>query len=367
MDDPAGARPAWGPAAAAETDPGTHAPPAAVPTPAHWDRFRRLSSVHRTIEEFLGDHPQERGAWLVAGYAGGIALWMALAGPWQWAAILALCGAVGFAAALIAARGSLPWLALALGGMALAVAAGMGTIWLRADLAGTPPLAQSLAADVTARIVAREPGTAGARLVIALVPPGQVRAIRAYLPLPWTSDAAVLGPGAVLRARMRLAPPAEPIVPGAHDFAFDAWFAGIGATAAIEGPITVLTPAPAAHLAWRDALASRIATRIGGSAGRIGAILVTGPHRGLDAADAQAMRDAGFAHLLVIGGLHVGMVIGTVYLLVLRGLALLPWLALRVRLPVVAALAGALAGIGYGVMTGGGVPTTRAVVVANPT
>ena len=364
MTDPAGARPAAGPAAAGNSGAVTHPVPAAPTSAAPWDSLRRLSSVQRTIEQFLTDHPGARAVWLVSGYAGGIALWLALPGVWQWLAVLALCAAAGLAALAWGAKGTAPWSALALGSMALALAAGMATIWLKADLAGAAPIVRPMAVDATVRVIARETGPAGTRLVIALVPPGAGRPIRASLVLPWTRVVPGLAPGAMLRTRLRLAPPAPPLVPGAHDHAFDAWFSGIAATAEAVGPITVVSPASDRGESWREDLAARIAARIGGSPGRIAAILATGPHQGLDPGDAQAMRDAGFAHLLVIGGLHVGVVIGAAWWIVLRGLALFPWLALRLRLPVVAALAGALAGVGYGVMTGGGVPTVRAVVVA---
>ena len=76
------------------------------------------------------------------------------------------------------------------------------------------------------------------------------------------------------------------------------------------------------------------------------------------------MRDAGLTHLLSISGLHVSAVIAAVYLIAIRLLALWPWLALRVRLPVVAAGAGALAGIGYTLLTGAEVPTIRSCVGA---
>jgi competence protein ComEC len=60
----------------------------------------------------------------------------------------------------------------------------------------------------------------------------------------------------------------------------------------------------------------------------------------------------------------VSAVIGATYVLVVRLLALWPWLALRVRLPLVAAGAAALAGIGYTVLTGAEVPTVRSVAGA---
>jgi competence protein ComEC len=76
------------------------------------------------------------------------------------------------------------------------------------------------------------------------------------------------------------------------------------------------------------------------------------------------MRDSGLTHLLSISGLHVSAVIAAAYFAVLRLLALWPALALRVRLPVVAAAGGALAGIGYTLLTGAEVPTVRSCVAA---
>ncbi|MCZ8170602.1 MAG: ComEC/Rec2 family competence protein, partial [Brevundimonas sp.] len=63
-------------------------------------------------------------------------------------------------------------------------------------------------------------------------------------------------------------------------------------------------------------------------------------------------------------GLHVTAVIAAAYLLVLKLGALWPWLALRVRLPLVAAAGGALTGIGYTLLTGAEVPTVRSCVAA---
>ncbi|WP_374530655.1 ComEC/Rec2 family competence protein [Novosphingobium sp.] len=76
------------------------------------------------------------------------------------------------------------------------------------------------------------------------------------------------------------------------------------------------------------------------------------------------MRDAGLTHLLSISGLHVSAVIAAAYFLALRLLGLAPWLALRLRLPIVAAGAGALAGVAYTVLTGAEVPTIRSCIGA---
>src|SRR3546814_5947485 len=76
------------------------------------------------------------------------------------------------------------------------------------------------------------------------------------------------------------------------------------------------------------------------------------------------MRDSGLTHLLSISGLHVSAVIAAAWLLAIKLLALWPWFALRVRLPVVAASCGAFAGIGYTLLTGAEVPTVRSCAAA---
>jgi competence protein ComEC len=82
-------------------------------------------------------------------------------------------------------------------------------------------------------------------------------------------------------------------------------------------------------------------------------------------ATAQAMRDAGLAHLLSISGLHIAVVVGIVALLMRWLLGLWPWL---VRVPVptlaLALAAGALAGLAYTLLAGAQVPTVRAVIAA---
>src|SRR5690606_27391441 len=65
-----------------------------------------------------------------------------------------------------------------------------------------------------------------------------------------------------------------------------------------------------------------------------------------------------------ISGLHVSAVIAAAYLLAVKLLALWPWLALRVRLPLVAAGVAALAGVAYTLLTGAEVPTVRSCVGA---
>jgi competence protein ComEC len=152
-------------------------------------------------------------------------------------------------------------------------------------------------------------------------------------------------------------------VPGAYDYARQAWFDTIGATGRAFAPVTVVRPALEGG-ELRAALSRHIAERLPGSEGGIAAALATGDVGAIGEADAEAMRRAGLAHLLSVSGLHITAVVAATMIVVLRLLALSPWLALRVRLPLVAAAAAAAAAIGYTALTGWQVPTIRSCVAA---
>jgi competence protein ComEC len=116
--------------------------------------------------------------------------------------------------------------------------------------------------------------------------------------------------------------------------------------------------------ALQRGLADHVRARLAGSPGAIAAAFASGDRGAIDPADEQAMRDSGLSHLLSISGLHVSALIALAYALAIKLLALWPWLALRVRLPLAAAAIGALAGIGYTLLTGAQVPTVRSCVGA---
>jgi competence protein ComEC len=174
--------------------------------------------------------------------------------------------------------------------------------------------------------------------------------------------------GATVRLRGYLMPPAPAAVPGAYDFARAAWFQGIGGT----GRVTLVRVAASADgQGWRtrladmrQRLADHIRGRLPGGAGGIAVALATGDQGGIPEEDAEAMRRSGLAHLLSVSGLHLTAVVGAVMLLALRLFALSPALALRFRLVLVAAGAGALAGIAYTLLTGAEVPTIRSCIAA---
>ncbi len=262
---------------------------------------------------------------------------------------------------------------------ATAVALGLGLIWWRAEHVAQGVLVRPTIATFTARVERIEPLPAR-DLVRLRLAPIQVLAVpetrSPARPLPIlpprirvnlaTLDAPVgLVPGVTLRLSARLMPPPEPAVPGAYDYARTAWFDGIGATGRGFGPVSVIAGGGSRDAGLRVRLSQHIqASAGGGGAGGIAAALATGDQGGIPAEDNEAMRRSGLAHLLSVSGLHITAAVAAVMLLVTRLLALSPWMALRWRIPLIAAGAGALAAIGYTWLTGSEVPTIRSCVAA---
>ncbi|BEV00703.1 ComEC family competence protein [Novosphingobium olei] len=338
-----------------------------------------MSSVQRTMDEFLASRPLERGSWLVVGFGVGIATWLVLPGPQQWLAFLALCAAAGAGASLLDAQGDLSHLRAAIVGLLVMLVGGLGLVWAKSTFVGAPPIARPMVVTIEGRVLSREDQGAkdAIRLVLAArllprspggrdaqdMPPAPQR-VRVNVPVE--QDRPGMAEGATVRLDARLMPPAPPMLPGSYDFARAAWFQGLAATGRALGPVEVLDPGHGDGSLGevRRALSRHVRSQLGGSPGTIAAAFASGDRGAIAQDDEDAMRDAGLTHLLSISGLHVSAVIAGVYALVMALLALIPAIALRVRLPLVAAAAGALAGIGYTLLTGAEVPTVRSCVGA---
>ncbi len=330
-----------------------------------WDKLRALSSMHRTIEDFLATRPFERGPWLAVGFGLGIAGWAVLPGPWQWAGFLALCGAVAAAGILIDREGDLGHLRAALIGMALMLAAGCTTIWIKSALVGQPGIARPEVVWLQGRVLDRQDEGARERVRLLIVgeAEGHDEPLRVRVNLPAERDVPRLTEGAEVRLRARLMPPAPPMLPGGYDFARTAWFQGLAATGSAIGPITITAQAEDRWSLRRlqQRLADHVRAQLSGSPGTIAAAFASGDRGAIAETDEQAMRDSGLTHLLSISGLHVSAVIAGAYFLTIRLLALFPFIALRVRLPLLAAGLGAGVGVFYTLLTGAEVPTVRSV------
>ncbi|HEX8640688.1 MAG TPA: ComEC/Rec2 family competence protein [Allosphingosinicella sp.] len=340
--------------------------PSIAEAPPPRPRAHSLAALASRLEELFEAEREQLPLWLPVGLILGISAWFWLPDADAWSAFLAaaLAAALGSAAAAGASR----W-GRAFAIFSLAAALGCGLIWWKAERAAAPRLERAQMMEVTARIDSVQTLAAERALRLVVEPVGE--GLPGRLRVNVGEDRLVDGlrPGAVVRLRAWLMPPAPMAAPGGYDFARAAWFQRIGGTGrALE--IALVTPASEttwrARIAdWRRRLAAHVRGSLGGGAeGGIAAALATGDQYGIPEEDAEAMRRSGLAHLLSVSGLHLTAVVGAVMLLTLKLLALSPMLALRFRLVVVAAGAGALAGVAYTLLTGAEVPTVRGCIAA---
>jgi competence protein ComEC len=333
--------------------------------------------LQRTLAaiEALGDHlealfDRERERlplWIPVGLGLGISAWFVLPQASAWTGFILL--GLALSAACLGAAGNRRW-GRGVAFFALVAALGCALIWLRAERVSAPRLERPTFAEFTARIEAVEslPARQSVRLMLR---PEQASRLPPKVRVSIDEEKATgwLKPGATVHLKARLMPPAPMTVPAAYDFARIAWFQGIGGTGKVLGEIKLVEAAEAtgwrSRIAeWRQRLSAHVRARIGGSEGAIAATLATGDRGAIAEEDAEAMRRSGLAHLLSISGLHVAAVVGAAMLLTLKLLALSPSLALRWPLVLISAGAGALAGLGYTLLTGSEVPTIRACVAA---
>jgi len=347
------------------------AAPSMAPTPRQIpadlrDAARRIGAG---IERRLEAERDQLPLWLPVMLGLGVALWFVLPDPAAWRAAAWIGLAVGLGA-LALWRGGRGRLAVALGGML--VTAGVTLAWSRAERVAAPVLRAPMILRFDAGVERIEPLPARGLVRLTLRPTGPGLAAsgdrrplppRLRINLAEADVPAGLAVAARIRLRARLLPPPEAAVPGAYDYARAAWFTGIGATGRGFAPVEIVVPGRTAP-PLRAALTGHIVRQLPGSEGGIAAALVTGDMGAIGQEDSEAMRTAGLAHLLSVSGLHITAVVGATMLLVLRLLALVPWLALRVRLPLVAGGAGAAAAIFYTWLTGAEVPTIRSCVAA---
>lgn len=320
--------------------------------------------------------------WLPVGLIAGAAAWiLAPRDPpaWLGALVFVVCavGAGAFAAWPSArAAGLAVTVRRCLAGLcALASAAGLGALAAQVRVytveqpafvgTDTPVL-------VDGWVVANDASDTGARLRLLVRGIEGVQTPPRYVRLS-VSDAGVLTPGRLARCRGMLSPPAGPLAPGGYDFARRAYFERLGATGFAFGRCRPLDLAPPPH--WLDhqrlrlaALRADLAAAIYAAAptrgGAIAAALVAGDRSLIDADTNVALRDSGLGHLLSVSGIHMGVVGGLVFAMLLWTLSLIPPIALRVPVKKVAAVGALIVLAAYLVVSGSSVPAIRAFVMA---
>ena len=317
------------------------------------------------LEVLADDEKDQLPLWLPVGLILGIAAWFWLPDRFGWIAFLA--AALALPLGSLAFAGGTRW-GRALAWFGFAAAFGCALIWWTAERAAAPRLERAGLHEFTARIESVQALAAQRLTRLVVVPQESPLPPRLRVNLPDRMKVEGIEAGAVVRLRAWLMPPAPPAAPGAYDFARVAWFQGIGGTGRALS-IEILAPASdqgwSARIAgWRQRLGAHVRSRLPEGEGGIAAALATGDQYGIPEADAEAMRRSGLAHLLSVSGLHITAVVGAVMLATMKLLALSPVLALRLRLILIAAGAGAVAGLAYTMLTGAEVPTVRACIAA---
>jgi competence protein ComEC len=187
--------------------------------------------------------------------------------------------------------------------------------------------------------------------------------------LSWYSDSPVaLQPGDKWQLSLRLRTPHNFMTPGAFDYT--AWLLekGIVATGYVDnhGDNRML-----ARSGWRYPIQSlrfhcrsQLQTALAGmpSAGLIIA-LVIGDRSGISQSDWTALQQTGTVHLMAISGLHIGLIAGFMFFIVLRLWRRFPRACLWLPAPKAAAISAWLAALLYAALAGFAIPTQRALIM----
>jgi competence protein ComEC len=320
----------------------------------------RISAFHGELEKLLEAERAQLPPWIAVGFGSGIAAWFALDGRTGWLAFLCVASALSLIGFVSPGRSG-----RAVGWFMLAATLGLALVWGRSAWVAEPRLTRPVVTEVAGRVRSVDHVVAKqtVRLLIDTQPgtlPPLVRVTVDEEKLP-----AGVAPGAEVRVRARLAPPPPMALPGTYDFARDAWFKGIGGVGKAIGELEVVKPmAPSGLDGVRTRLREHISSQLSPDSAGIAVALVTGDQNAVDEQNAEAMRRSGLTHLLSVSGLHIAAAVGFAMFLSLKLLALSERLALRFNLVLVSAAVGALAGVGYTVLTGSQVPTVRSCVAA---
>jgi competence protein ComEC len=274
--------------------------------------------------------------------------------------------------ALASVAASRLWLvprALALAGLAAAI--GFASAAQRTERMPVMPDLPRHAAMISGIIRAVEPLPAGRRLVLGDVRIDGAAALsrRIRIRVRGTDRQALL-PGERVSMRVLVRPPFAPTYPGGWDLRRDEFYAGLAGGGFALSAVTREGPPAAQGLSerWqvlRETIAGRILAVLPGTTGAVAATLLTGIATAIPPDDRAAFATAGLAHILAVAGLHIGIVMSTVFAATRVALALSRHAALRWPIKEIAAVIAIAAGGGYMALTGMHLPIIRSFAMAS--
>ena len=331
----------------------------------------RRARLFAGLRDAIGAEGERRVLWLPVLFGSGIAVYFALTvEPPLWPGLAALIGA---SAAAFGWRRRPAWRGAAI--CLAAFAGGFSLIAATSLQRAAPMLDRRLGpVAITGRVVDIDTLDRGWRVIVApdpiagLDPGRQPHLVRIHI-AP-ASD--LLSPGDRASLKAMLYPVPGQTLPGGHDLQREAFFARIGAVGYSYGGAHRLASAEDADapggwrqllLRLRTAVTRRITAVLPGSTGGVAAALIAGKRGAIDERVIEAFRASGLSHLLAIAGLHLGLVGAFVFFTVRGGLALIPYVALRLPTKKIAAAATLLVLLCYLMLSGAAIPTERAFVM----
>ena len=315
-----------------------------------------------------GESVEHRRLFLLAPFAMIAGLIVAFELPAEPSPWLLLAGGVLAVAALVLSRQSLLWSRAA--GLATAFWLGFCLLGVHGALFGTAMLARPAYGTYELRV--DEVLTANAdgirAIVSGITPVDTARALpirRARIVVDAMPD---LGPGDVIRGRVRFYAVPGPVVPNGFDTQFHAFFDGVGAYGSTIGEIErISTGTESAPERIIDGVRRGIAARIDAvlpqpSAG-IARALITGDQSMVAAEARDVMATAGLAHVLSVSGLHLTLVAMLVMAVLRGGFALVGGLDRFLSAKRLAAAGAIVASLGYYAISGGNVAALRSTIM----
>ncbi|WP_435258414.1 ComEC/Rec2 family competence protein [Thioclava sp. FR2] len=175
-------------------------------------------------------------------------------------------------------------------------------------------------------------------------------------------------PGEVVMLTAHLSAPQGPAEPDAFDFRRMAFFDQLGAVGYSTVPVMLWQHAEGGELPidrLRSYLSGAMLAAMPSQAGAFATGAMTGDRSAIAQETVQDLRDSSLAHLLAISGMNLAFLIGFVFAFLRYGIALVPWLALRVNSKKVAAIASLGVAAFYLALSGANVATERAFIMVS--
>jgi competence protein ComEC len=281
----------------------------------------------------------------------------------------ALAAMILFAGGATTARG--PELLRPLALASAAIAAGWLAAGVRAHMVDAPMLDFRYYGPVEGRIVGIDRSQSDAlrltldQIVLREVSPDRTPK-RVRVSLQEEQEWLQPSPGQVVVLTASLAAPQGPVEPGGFDFRRMAFFDRLGAVGYTRTPVLLLEEPAGGTLPidrLRRYLTQGMLAHMDGQAGAFAAGAMTGDRSAITEETVQALRDSSLAHLLAISGMNMAFLTGFVFALVRYGLALFPFVALRVNTKKAAAAVSFGVALFYLLLSGANVATERAFIM----